>query len=124
MGCQNLHSCRSLQRKPLRCFDLSLSCKFLVFLFIAVTFCFSFCWIAGLVASETAKPALVTGVISTLSTLLSVEFLRLKKLGIFYQQVISPPLTASQKHYPSLLDTSTHINKGDRGLGLRSPTVM
>ena len=44
-------------------------------------------------ASETAKPALVTGVINTLSTLLSVEFLRLKKLGIFYQKVVSPPLT-------------------------------
>jgi hypothetical protein len=99
------------------------------------------------VDSETAKPALVTVVISTLSALLSVEFLRLKKLGIFYQQVMSPLLTTlsnsvnltdvtfiprvkklefpespsinSQKHYPILLDTSTHINKGDACGGLR-----
>ncbi|WP_323202259.1 hypothetical protein [Nostoc sp. UHCC 0251] len=71
-----------------------------------------------------------------------MEFLRLKKLGIFYQEVVSPLLTTlsnsvnltdvaviprvkklefpespsinSQKHYPTLLHPSTHLNKGDR----------
>ncbi|MBD2303005.1 hypothetical protein [Nostoc sp. FACHB-190] len=37
IGCQNLHSCRSLQRKPFWRFGLLLSCDFFLFMYISVS---------------------------------------------------------------------------------------